>query len=162
MFATGGDYKGTFDLSKHLEDLGIVLDFSNCTQMQGVFSDSRFTGLPIIDTRSATNIGHLFAYCFYVKKIDKLILKNDGSQTIDNIFQSVKYLEDIEIEGLFGKSFSMQWAEYLTINSAINIINHLKDLTGSTAQTLTLHANVKAKLTDEQIASITSKNWNLA
>jgi hypothetical protein len=34
--------------------------------------------------------------------------------------------------------------------------------TVETAQTLTLHADVKEKLTEEQLATITSKNWNLA
>jgi hypothetical protein len=43
-----------------------------------------------------------------------------------------------------------------------SIINGLADLTGQTAKTLTLHANAKAKLTEEQLATITNKNWNLA
>ena len=162
MLGNGGDYTPSFDLSKHLDDLGIVMDFSNCTQMDGVFADSRFTRLPIIDTRNAKSINNLFAFAFYIKKIDKLILKDDGTQTLDSTFQSMARLEDIEVEGYFGKTFSIQWAEFLTLDSAINIITHLKDLTDSTAQTITFHANVKAKLTNELIASITSKNWTLA
>lgn len=41
------------------------------------------------------------------------------------------------------------------------IIDGLADLTGGTTQTLTLHATVGGKLTDEQKATITAKNWEL-
>jgi hypothetical protein len=38
----------------------------------------------------------------------------------------------------------------------------LVDLTGATTQTLTFNKDVKAKLTETQIATITNKNWTLA
>lgn len=43
-----------------------------------------------------------------------------------------------------------------------SIVAGLKDMTGQTAPTLTLNSNVSARLTAEQIATITAKNWNLA
>ena len=42
-----------------------------------------------------------------------------------------------------------------------SIIDGLADLTGATAQTITFHADVGAKLTDAQKAAITAKNWTL-
>lgn len=49
------------------------------------------------------------------------------------------------------------------INASIQaIINGLADLADGTTQTLSLHADVKRKLTEEQITTITSKGWNLA
>lgn len=42
------------------------------------------------------------------------------------------------------------------------LINGLADLTGQTAQTLTLGATLSAKLTEEDIAIAVNKNWNLA
>ena len=53
-------------------------------------------------------------------------------------------------------------ADKLSDASIQSIIDGLADLTGSTAQTLTLHADVKSKLTDGQITTITGKNWTLA
>lgn len=50
----------------------------------------------------------------------------------------------------------------LTQDCVQNIGENLADLTGQTAKTLTLRSNVKAKLTEEQIATITGKNWTLA
>lgn len=43
-----------------------------------------------------------------------------------------------------------------------SIINGLADLTGGDTQTVTFHATVGAKLTNEQKATITAKNWELA
>lgn len=51
---------------------------------------------------------------------------------------------------------------YLSDESIQSIIDGLADLTGQTAQTITFHTTVKNKLTEEQIASATSKNWNIA
>ncbi len=49
----------------------------------------------------------------------------------------------------------------LSAETIQSIIDGLADLTGSTAQTLTLHKTVGEKLTDTQKATITSKNWEL-
>ena len=55
------------------------------------------------------------------------------------------------------------WSNSQLSNESIqSIIDGLADLTGETTQTITFHADVKAKLTEEQIATITSKNWTLA
>ena len=58
-------------------------------------------------------------------------------------------------------SISFSHSLLLSNESIQSIIDGLADLTGGTAQTLTLHTNVGAKLTDEQKATITAKNWTL-
>ena len=52
--------------------------------------------------------------------------------------------------------------EHLEYDSIIEILNNLKDLSGATAKTLTLGEINLAKLTDEEKAIATNKNWNLA
>jgi hypothetical protein len=42
------------------------------------------------------------------------------------------------------------------------VINGLADLTGQTAQTLTLGTTLKAKLTEEDIAIASNKGWTIA
>ena len=49
----------------------------------------------------------------------------------------------------------------LSAETTQSIIDGLADLTGGTAQTLTVHKTVGEKLTDEQKATITAKNWTL-
>lgn len=43
-----------------------------------------------------------------------------------------------------------------------NITDNIADLTGLEGKIIRFHADVKAKLTEEQIATITGKNWTLA
>lgn len=85
---------------------------------------------------STTNIGSAFFGCYSLKEMR--IVAN----TIKVAF-NVANSPDLSDE---------------TIQS---IIDGLADLTGSTAQTLTFHSTVGAKLTDTQKATITAKNWTL-
>lgn len=59
-------------------------------------------------------------------------------------------------------SLSFAHCKSLSDASINSIIDGLADLTGQTAQTITFGSTVKGKLTEEQIASITAKNWTLA
>lgn len=59
-------------------------------------------------------------------------------------------------------NMSLNQADKLSDASIQSIIDGLADLTGSTAQTLMLHATVGAKLTDAQKAAASAKNWTLA
>lgn len=75
---------------------------------------------------------------------------------------SCSKLENIEFASNTIKiSISFVWCPLLTDKSIQSIIDGLADLTGGTAQTLTLHSTVGASLTDEQKAVITAKNWTL-
>jgi hypothetical protein len=49
----------------------------------------------------------------------------------------------------------------LTPESVQNIIDALADLTGQTAQMLTLNSSIVDSLTDVQWADIRAKNWNV-
>lgn len=58
-------------------------------------------------------------------------------------------------------SISLWSQSQLTDETIQSVIDGLADLTGSTAQTVTFNGAVKSKLTDEQKAAITNKNWTL-
>lgn len=63
--------------------------------------------------------------------------------------------------GTIKVSLGMGQSQSLSDASIQSIIEGLADLTGGTAQTLSLHATVGAKLTDEQKAAISAKNWTV-
>ena len=58
-------------------------------------------------------------------------------------------------------SIAFAQSDNLSTETIQSIIDGLADLTGGTAQTLTLHSTVGSKLTDTQKATITAKNWTL-
>lgn len=80
-----------------------------------------------------------------------------------NMFQGVSELEEVRfVENSIPKGINFSSSSKLSDASRQSIINGLADLTGGTTQTLTVHANIGNKLTDEQKAIITAKNWTLA
>ena len=101
----------------------------------------------------------MFGSVCKVETIDKLIV-SENTHFSNTTFDNASYLKNITFEGEIGMSINFKWSP-LTTESVQSIIDHLKDLTGLTAQTLTLKAIVGANLTDEQKATITAKNWTL-
>ena len=148
------------DLADRLEKCGVRLDTSGATKMNFFTTYSNITRLPEIDTTSMTDLTYLF-YSEKLETVDALILKDDGSQTFTSTFYICNNLVNIEVRGKIGKSIEFGHCTKLSNASVQSIIDHLKDLTGSTAQTLTLHATVGAKLTDDQKSAIAAKNWNV-
>lgn len=128
---------GTNDTKlKHLT-LNFTMD--KCQRFNNMLT--RIQALEIIDgtpinLSSATNINNLFSYCTALK---------DVRFVANSISLSITFAQSPD----------------LSTNTIQSIIDGLADLTGGTAQTLTLHANVGAKLTDEQKATTTAKNWTL-
>ena len=104
-------------------------------------------------------------YMFYsANKLKTIRGVLDFSQVTDNtsIFSGCSHLENIEIaQESLKVTTSFASCSMLTDASIQSIIDGLADLTGQTAQTLTFHSTVGAKLTDAQKAAITAKNWTL-
>ena len=77
-------------------------------------------------------------------------------------FYSCTALEDVQLGQDWNMSLRLNVSNNLTVDSMVAMFSSLKDLTGDTAKTLTLGSTNLAKLTDEQKAIATNKNWTLA
>ena len=142
---------------------GVVLDFSQATAMRNLFSGAYITRIGVVDTRSCTTLNNLFGYCSNLRAIDKLILKEDGSQSFTNLFISPTNVTNITIEGVIGKNgFNIGACIYLSKDSVTSIVNALS--TTTTGLTVTISASAKAKFTDEEWAALiaTKPNWTIA
>ncbi len=148
------------DLAQILEDCGVVLDLSQATNLIYTFQYAKVSRLPVLDIRNCTSFNNTLNRCEAVT-IDKIIVKDDGSQNINGLFTWYQLLQNVVIEGKISKSFTMQWSANLTVESLQSFVDALVDLTGQTAQTWTLHNTVGNKLTEAQKATITAKNWTL-
>lgn len=78
------------------------------------------------------------------------------------VFYGCDAIEDVQLGQDWNMSLRLDVSNNITIDSMIAMFNSLKDLTGETAKTLTLGEINLAKLTDEQKAIATNKNWTLA
>ena len=153
------------DLVEILENLGVVIDTSQCTVMTQMFSYApKITRVGVIHTEKAPSLVMMFYAADRLVTIDKLILKDDGSQNLNNAFYNAKELKNITIEGKIGHSgLSLDTAPKLTHESLMSFINALFDFsaTGGT-HTATFGSTNLAKLTDAEKAIATQKGWTLA
>lgn len=154
---------GITDLVKCLNDAGVSFDLSNWNGDGYVVTSSKhLQTLPLLDCRKATKLTYLLFNCDVLRSVEKIILKSDGSQTIGAYFlKLLPKLEEIRFDGSIGNSFEIKDSPLLSVASVQSIIDHLKDLTGETTQTLTVHGDVGAAMTPEQKAGIIAKNWTL-
>ena len=150
-------YEG--DLAALCEQQGITIDFSDCVEFQRVFYGSKFTRIGVIDARKATRFYAVFNESRALKIIDKLIVAE--TTPILWSFANLSALEEIQFEGVIGSALDISNSPLLSSASVQSIIDHLKDLTGATAQKLSLHTDVILNLTDEQALAITAKNWTI-
>lgn len=139
----------------------INIDTSKGTSFQNFcLNCGSLESVTLTTTKNANQLSAAFSNCVLLKSIRTL----DFSSMSNSItcFSKCYALEDLDIEGEIKVSIVLKDSSKLTNESIMSIINALADLTGLDAQTITFHTDVKAKLTDEQIATITGKNWTLA
>ena len=121
---------GSFgDIAARMEECNVTLDTSGVTAFgEWISYTDGITRLPTIDTRSSSDGGlACFAYGAQgLVTIDKLILKDDGSQIFyANTFERCSKLKDITIEGSIGTGVvDFRWCP-LTKASVISVVNAL-------------------------------------
>ncbi len=107
-----------------------VLDTSLCKKLDGMFNYAKAERIPPISFLSATSFSTPFYWCD-VKTIDKVILKEDGSQNISTCFTWTKNLVDIDFDGVIGFGINFQWTSALSTTAMKNTILHLKNHAGT-------------------------------
>ena len=145
-----------------MEANGIVLDTSKATILEMFFRGSTITTYGTLDCTSCTNLNYLLHGANYLKSIDKVIIKDDGSQTCTNFANNCRELVDITIEGTFGDSVSFQWSTKLSRASIESIMGALSDTTDGLSLTLSETARANA-FTDEEWETLLAEkpNWTI-
>ena len=124
------------DLQALLEEQGITLDFSKCTDFMQAFFYTGFTRVGVIDytgTRQGYNI-ETFAYSRYLKTIDKLVIREDHTFNSSAFFENTA-LEELRIQGIISSDMDLRWSPRLSRESMENIVSQLSDT--ATGKTLT-------------------------
>ena len=148
--------------------------------------------IPLLDTSNATDITYLFYGCTSLQSIPTLITSNvkkmNNMFTGCSSLQSIPLLDCGNVNknymnGFFGysnintltdlggfkdlkisvTSSFLEKAPNLTVESLMNVINNVYDLTanGLSGQSLCFGQTNLDKLTEEQIAVATAKGWTL-
>lgn len=139
-----------------------LIDTSKSTGFNAMFYGCKsLTTIPQLDLSNGVNFGNMFYNCTALITIPKIDISK--ATNVSLTFSGCISLENITfVAECIKLSISFIQSPLLSDESIQSIIDGLADLTGQTAQTITFHPTVKNKLTEEQIASATSKNWNIA
>ena len=122
--------------------------------------NSKLYEMPPIDTSNGENFKNMFFFCRGLHTIGELNLSK--ATKIDGILNWCDGLIHIHfVPGSIHLSLGLAKSNMLDDASIQDIIDGLADLTGQTAQTLTFHADVGAKLTQAQKDAVSAKNWTL-
>jgi hypothetical protein len=114
-------------------------------------------------TSKVTNFAYAFFKAYALEIIDGVPFDFSNANDLSSALSNCKALKEVRIVPQSIKlNFSVRNIPNLSPETRQSITDGLADLTGQTAQTLTVHAEVGVKLTDEQKAVITAKNWILA
>lgn len=141
------------------------------TPVNGVNISSWFAGCRNIkeitfenDNLKVLNLTATFNDCLLLESVNgKLDISNCATSAVNNAFMKCYALKEVRFtENSIKVGLKFYDCILLSDDSIRSIIDGLADLTGQETQTLTFHADVKAKLTEDQITAITGNNWTLA
>ena len=126
--------------------------FSRC-------SDLKFLDLSEFNTTFGTSTD-VFYGCTSLEEIRGEIENTTTNWTL--WFASCVKLREVRFKANSIKgAFTIAQSPLLSAESVQSIVDGLADMTGGTSYKLALHADVKAKLTEEQLATIAAKNWTM-
>ena len=143
--------------------------FEDCSSLQSVGDISNW------DVSNVTNMSYMFYKCaslsqldltgWYTTKVSNIasfsyysgIINYVGGRTIDEVISNnITILNGLNVSG---SNIMSNYADRASLRA---LINGLADRTGQTSLNLSLISTLKAKLTEEDIAVATAKNWTIS
>lgn len=123
------------------------------------FQNSAITEVKVPIVSGNSSCQNLFYKCANLVSVESIDIT--GATSTQNMFYSCFALEEIRFEGRIPIGVGFPHSNLLSAESVQSIIDHLEDLTGATAQTITFHKTVGGNLTQTQKDAISAKNWTL-
>lgn len=115
-----------------------------------------------VDLSNAQRLNNMLTKLQALEIVDGTPINLSAATIVTNMFSYCSVLKEVRfVENTIKISIGFAQSPNLSADTIQSIIDGLADLTGVTTQTLTLHSTVGNKLTDEQKATITAKNWTL-
>ena len=134
------------------------LDTSNGTVLNHMFSGcSSLVEVPQLDTSKNTSFAFMFGNC---KKLETAALTTAISDMVTSTFQNCTALTNLTIGEGWAYNIYLAYSDNLSVESLHGIIENLADLTGATAKKFQVGATNLAKIDEEHIAMLQTKNWN--
>lgn len=131
-------------------------------------NSSKVNSIPLYDFTRVTNAMGLFCNCRNIKIIPAFNFSSLPTNWADfsvvtsgGWIYNCTNIEEIHIVDIH-YNMNIKASTKFTREALVEIIGNLRDMTGSTAKTLTMGSTNMAKLTTDDIAVATAKNWTIA
>ena len=153
-----------------LFDTSYVTDIENMFDAPGaqaspITRSNNMTALPLYDFSRVIHCGYFLRGCRSLQSVPALDFKNLDNTSSDFAYKSwAEYsgIEEIHIVDIH-YNFNISFSTEFTREALVEIIGNLRDMTGyASSRTLTMGATNLAKLTEDDIAVATDKNWTVA
>lgn len=128
----------------------------NGTLLEAFYS-STVTSVEVPIVVGSNSAQSAFYKCINLVSIESIDIT--GVTSTQNMFYSCTSLEEIRFAGTIETSLSFAQSPNLSVDSVQSILDHLKDLTGATKQTITFNKAMESKVTPTQKQAIFAKNW---
>lgn len=123
------------NLKERLEQCGVTIDFSKSRGVAYMFGNSKISHIPELKFLNVTKLEGVLNNSEWIETVDKIVLKEDGSNTFTETTFNAKNLKNITFEGTIGTSVTFQHCTKLSAESYHSII---KGCSKTAAFTLTL------------------------
>lgn len=156
MFSDNGN---PIDLIVQLQEQAVTLDTSGATNLQEMFRYNGFTRIPEINTVGCSSLPNLLYYPMRLWYIENIVLRDDGSQTIDTMTSGASALTHLRISGTIGNNANFS-DNPLDAESMKSVITHLSDAaTGKTATFKLSAVNTAFETAEGTADGSTSQAW---
>lgn len=146
MFTSSGIINWNIDLPNLTFSANM---FSNCSNLETFTSN-----MPLLKSSN-----YMFQYNY---KLTSFTSDLSSLTSADGMFTSCSKLTNITLTGTLNCDLRLSYSNNITVDSLMSVINALVDLTGQDSKTLTLGSTNLEKLSEEQKAVATNKNWVLS
>lgn len=138
-----------------------LLDNGNLINLSSTFNGcSTLQFIPFFDTNKTTRLISAFDNCFEIKALNLNLISITSAWMQGSVINHCVNLEFLTLTNV-KVSINISSSTKYSRETLLGIINNLVDLTGQTAQTLTMGSTNLAKLTDEDKQIATNKNWSI-
>lgn len=154
VVSLGNPFQGCYSL----ESIG-KFDVSSATSLPSFIYSTNLKSIDFVNSTSkVTDFSELFRGKTVLETVKGLDLSS--ATNVSNMFLGCSNLKNVTfVENSIKTDFNLSSSSLLSDESTQSLTNGLA--TVETAQNLTIHSDVATKLTDEQKATISSKNWNI-
>ena len=151
-------------------DINILINSSNSLKSleKAFFNNGGLRSISITTTSNVTNMSNMFSGCIGLTTLELSNFNTSAVTTMDRIFENCTQLTNLQLNDLGHntncKSLLLRNSSNLTRESCLFLFEHAFDraTAGYPTFTITLHADAKARLSEEDIAIATAKGFTVA